>query len=98
MGRENTHVQDIVSFEIEKARRKTPELKEVDIVYEKNIKGSFLSKLRAKTNNKVIVLIEKSRCQKKAIRKVFSRLQRVLHKRKKIKRRKSNISYLRQEA
>lgn len=78
----NEKIKNLVINETEKVKKKRPFLEKIDISYEQNNRGTFLSKLKAVTNNKTIFIKQESRCPESAVRKVFTNLTKLLKKRK----------------
>ena len=82
MKKKNANIEDFVTTEIKRIKRKRPFIEDVELVYEQANRGSFISMVRAKTKNKVIVLKEESRCLKSSVRKIFTNLTRLMKKKK----------------
>ncbi len=73
-------LENLIHNELEKLQRKKPFIENVEISYEHKESGLFYSKIKAKTRNKTINLLQESRCASTAIRKLFKNLRRTLNK------------------
>jgi ribosome-associated translation inhibitor RaiA len=73
-------LEDLIQTELDKIQKKKPFLENVEISYQHSENGLFYSKLKAKTRNKTINLIQESRCATSAIKKLFTNLKRTLSK------------------
>jgi len=75
-------IKRLVASETEKIRKRKPFLEKINITYEEYGKGYFLSKLKAKTKNKIIFVKKESRCPEVAVRKVLNVLTKRLQSKK----------------
>ena len=78
-------IKNLIQTETKKAYEKRKNLKKVEIVYEENNKGQFLTKLKAYTRKKVIHLSSEGSGAEKSIKRVFINLRKILLKDKKKK-------------
>ena len=78
-------LEGIIQDELVKIQKKRPFVENIEVSYEHNEKGIFMSKLKAKTRKKSVILSQEGRCAESAIKKLFTNLKRKLGKRAFIK-------------
>ena len=87
MKNQHSKIEKLIKKETTRIKKKRPFLEKIDFVYEENKKGTYLTKLRAKTHKKTFLITEENHCPEISVKKVFNNLSRILGK-KKMKRSK----------
>lgn len=84
-------IEDFISTETERVKKKRPVLQRVEVLQTQDRRGSFYSTLMAKTRNKTITLKQVDRCQYSGIKKLFENLTRVLRRKNNKRAHKINL-------
>ncbi len=75
-------IEKIITREKESIQKKRSNVEAIELEFDQNRKGKYLTKLRAKMSNKTLYLVEENYCPEISVRKVFNNLKRLLEKKK----------------
>lgn len=75
-------MQELITEQTEKIKRKKPALSSLDLNYFELPQGTYMARLKAKVKQKTIFLKSEDRCPESSIRKLFNMLTRILNQKK----------------